>query len=130
MIRLLAFLPAWWYLQLPSQTLWKEGIGIGMVVLIVWLWERDSKRRVAAVRESDKRYSMLVEKLFEHDNEFKTIIQGNTTAMTTLADRLVGKINNCPFAADPVMNKWVRAWAEHSLENMERQQRHSGTVEG
>lgn len=115
--------------QIPTEPLWKEGIGIGMVILIVWLWERDSKRRIAAVKESDKRYSVLVEQLFEQQSEFKTIIQGNTTAMTTLADRLLGKISNCPFAGDPIMGKWMKAWAEHSAEELERQRERPARLE-
>ena len=120
MFRLIAFIPAWWFLQVPNPTIWKDGIGIGMVILIAWLWERDSKRRIVSMKESDKRYSAIVEQLFEQQKELKSIVSGNTTAMTTPPDKLSAKISNCPMASDPVMGAWIRTWMEHSAEESTR----------
>ena len=48
------------------------------------------------------------------------IIEGNTKAMTTLADRLLGKISNCPLGQDPVLSSWLHVWMQHSIEEHQR----------
>ena len=92
-----------------------------MVVLIVWLWDRDRKGRIKAQEQSDERYEQIVKRL-------QAIIEGNTTAMITLADKLSGKISNCPMASDPVMAAWMRTWMEHSSDEMQKRREGAARV--
>ena len=122
MIRLVAFLPAWWFMQIGNGSIQKPnpiaeyGIGIGMALLIAALWREDRKSRIEYQASADVRYESVVSQL-------KDIIHGNTTAMTTLADKLAGKVNNCPVMSDPLIGNWMRVWAEHSMENLEKKQK-------
>ena len=122
MIRLVAFLPAWWFMKVNNGSLQKPnpiaeyGIGIGMALLIAALWREDRKSRIEYQASADVRYESVVSQL-------KDIIHGNTTAMTTLADKLAGKVNNCPVMSDPLIGNWMRVWAEHSMENLEKKQK-------
>jgi len=84
-----------------------------MALLIAALWREDRKSRIDAQAYMDKNYATLV-------GQLKDIISGNTTAMTTLSDRLVGKISNCPLGSDPIIGAWMRTWVEQGIEHQKR----------
>ena len=85
-----------------------------MVVLIVWLWDRDRKGRIKAQEQSDERYEQIVKRL-------QAIIEGNTTADDDARGQAEWKDLQLPDGfRSSYGGGWTRTWMSISDANAEK----------